>query len=170
MYSPLPSDAMESPFYTGRHGGYIVKKVLRQHPIVSISSKKGTKDGGFHRLCRFSVVDWVDKGRTPSISDRRINSQKKINHMEEAPCREDIDLIKCLSTSFPSLWEIGLQCNHGNDYYSSHTVSYIGCTGWEYNFSVILPFGIGGSLCILGTAYIGVIMAMITTVPILYHI
>ena len=44
-------------------------------------------------------------------------------------------------------------CNHGNDYYSSHTVSYIGCTGWEYNFSVILPFGLGGSLCILGTAY-----------------
>jgi len=46
-------------------------------------------------------------------------------------------------------------CNHGNDYYSSHTVSYIGCTGWEYNFSVILPFGLGGSLCILGTAYTG---------------
>ena len=46
------------------------------------------------------------------------------------------------------------QCNHGNDYYSSHTVLYIGCTGWEYNFSVVLPFGLGGSLCILGTAYI----------------
>jgi len=44
-------------------------------------------------------------------------------------------------------------CNHGNDHYSFHTVSYIGCTGWEYNFSVILPFGLGGSLCILGTAY-----------------
>jgi len=38
-------------------------------------------------------------------------------------------------------------------YYSSHTVSDIGCTGWEYNFSVILPFGLGGSLSILGTAY-----------------
>ena len=44
-------------------------------------------------------------------------------------------------------------CNHANDYYSSHTVSYIGCTGWKYNFSIILPFGLGGSLCILGTAY-----------------
>ena len=44
-------------------------------------------------------------------------------------------------------------CNHANDYYSSHTISYIGCTGWEYNLSVILPFGLGGSLCILGTAY-----------------
>ena len=44
-------------------------------------------------------------------------------------------------------------CNHADDYYSSHIVSYIGCTGWEYNFSVILPFGLGGSLCILGTAY-----------------
>ena len=44
-------------------------------------------------------------------------------------------------------------CNHANDYYSSHTVSYIGCTGWEYNLSVILPFGLGGSLWILGTAY-----------------
>jgi len=31
---------------------------------------------------------------------------------------------------------------------------YIGCTDWEYNFSVILPFGLGGSLCILGTTYI----------------
>jgi len=47
----------------------------------------------------------------------------------------------------------GTDCNHGNDYYSSHTVSYRGCTDWEYNFSVILPFGLGGSLCILGTAY-----------------
>ena len=44
-------------------------------------------------------------------------------------------------------------CNHACDYYSSHTVSYIGCTGWEFNFSVILPFGLGGSLCILWTAY-----------------
>ena len=44
-------------------------------------------------------------------------------------------------------------CNHANDYYSSYTVSYIGCTGWEYNFSVILPGGLGGSSCMLGTAY-----------------
>jgi len=36
---------------------------------------------------------------------------------------------------------------------NDETVSYIGCTDWEYNFSVILPFGLGGSLCILGTAY-----------------
>jgi len=48
---------------------------------------------------------------------------------------------------------ISKTCNHVNDYYSSHTVSYIGCTDWEYNFSVILPFGLGGSLCILWTAY-----------------
>ena len=44
-------------------------------------------------------------------------------------------------------------CNHADDYYSSHIVSYIGCTDWEYNFSVILPFGLDSSLCILGTAY-----------------
>ena len=47
-----------------------------------------------------------------------------------------------------------LNCNNANDYYSFYTVSYIECTGWEYNFSVILPFGLDDSLCILGTPYI----------------
>ena len=64
-------------------------------------------------------------------------------------------------------WKMGFFqfCNHADDYYSPHTVSYIGCTGWENNFSVILPFGLGGFLCILGTAYImgtAVIISMIT--------
>ena len=47
-----------------------------------------------------------------------------------------------------------LNCNNANDYYSFYTVSYIECTGWEYNFSVLLPFGLHDSLCILGTPYI----------------
>ena len=33
--------------------------------------------------------------------------------------------------------------NHADDYYISHAISYIGCTDWEYNCSVILFFGLG---------------------------
>ena len=56
-------------------------------------------------------------------------------------------------------------CNHADDYYSSHTVSHIGCTGWEYNFSAILPFGLGDSLCILGTAYTTWCFGMFSKTP-----